>query len=66
MKALDDSEAPKTKRLFCRRDFKFELPSTKIERLSICEETVRDPRRRLEALLRELEEGGIDGNDDRP
>ena len=37
------------------RDFKFELPSTKLKRLTICEETVREPQRHLEALLRQVE-----------
>jgi ATP-dependent protease Clp ATPase subunit len=33
------------------RDFKFELPSTRIRRLTVCDETVRQPQRQLERLL---------------
>jgi ATP-dependent protease Clp ATPase subunit len=33
------------------RDFKFELPSTNIKKLVVCEETVRLPQQKLEQLL---------------
>eukprot|EP00962_Isochrysis_galbana_P031640 scaffold10301_cov121-Isochrysis_galbana.AAC.1 len=33
------------------RDFKFELPSTQIRRLVVCDETVRQPQRQLKRLL---------------
>ena len=35
------------------RDFKFELPSTPIERLVLCEEAVRAPKQKLQQLISE-------------